>query len=96
MHGPQGVARALAWIALALGACAAPDAGARQDDAPLAPALDAASYDAWRAWLAPRAEEERWRTIPWRASYAAGQKDALAAGKPLLLWGMNGHPLGAT
>lgn len=95
MHGPQGVARRLAWIALALGACAAP----RQDDAPPAPgapALDAAAYDAWRAWLAPRAEEERWRSIPWRASFAAGQKDALAAGKPLLLWGMNGHPLGAT
>jgi hypothetical protein len=34
--------------------------------------------------------------VPWLASFAEGVRAADAARKPLLLWIMNGHPLGCT
>lgn len=54
------------------------------------------TFDAWRAYLVPGGADEAWRQIPWRASFAEGLRDAAREQKPLLLWGMNGHPLGAT
>ncbi len=41
---------------------------------------------------APRGSEE----IQWRSTLAAGVREASAAHKPILLWAMNGHPLGCT
>ena len=51
---------------------------------------------AWRRHLAPSEVENRWRTIPWRATTGEGLRDAARAEKPMLLWLMNGHPLGCT
>lgn len=51
---------------------------------------------AWRGHLAPSEEETRWRTIPWRATTGEGLRDSARAEKPMLLWLMNGHPLGCT
>jgi len=58
--------------------------------------LDERSYAAWRAYLRLAPEETAWLEIPWRTSFADGLRDAATEGKPLLFWGMNGHPLGAT
>ncbi len=44
----------------------------------------------------PSGDELSWRAIPWRDSFAAGVLDADKADKPVLLWAMNGHPLGCT
>ncbi len=56
----------------------------------------AGEWEAWADYLAPRAEEERWREIPWLPSLAQGLQRAEETGRPLLLWVMNGHPLGCT
>ena len=77
---------------LTLALCLAPLAAAPQDP----PRLHAAAFDAWRRHLAPVEAEERWREIPWRQSLGDGLRDAGRAQRPLLLWLMNGHPLGCT
>lgn len=58
--------------------------------------LDEASLPEWRDHIAPVAAESRWRQIGWRPSLTEGLRDAAAADRPLLLWLMNGHPLGCT
>lgn len=57
---------------------------------------DAASLEAWRDHIAPRAVETRWQQIDWRPTLGDGLRDAAAEQRPLLLWLMNGHPLGCT
>jgi hypothetical protein len=60
------------------------------------PTLADADVSAWRDHLAPTEAEERWREIPWRPSMGEGLRDAAQARRPMLLWLMNGHPLGCT
>lgn len=50
----------------------------------------------WVAAIEPNGEELAFETIPWIASFAEGLRAAETAGKPLLFWAMNGHPLGCT
>jgi len=71
----------------------APGAAAQGDPAHT---LQRSDLTAWRGHLAPSEEETRWRTIPWRATTGEGLRDAARAEKPMLLWLMNGHPLGCT
>ena len=59
----------------------------------LAPAQDVAQV---RAHVLPRTEELAWKALGWRASLWDGVVEAQAARKPILLWAMNGHPLGCT
>lgn len=51
---------------------------------------------AWRHFLQPTEEELAWRRIPWLSTFGDGLTEARQARRPLLLWVMNGHPLGAT
>lgn len=44
--------------------------------------------------ILPTAEEERWLQIPWRTNLSEARRDAAKEGKPILLWVMNGNPLG--
>ena len=74
---------------LALALCLVPQAPAPE-------ALVPESLGAWRRHLAPQAAEQRWREIPWRQTMGDGLRDAARNGKPMLLWLMNGHPLGCT
>lgn len=79
-------------LALALLAAPAP-----QDPLPeLRDAPSPESLAAWRAHLLPAEAELRWETIPWHATFAAGLRAASEQARPLLLWAMNGHPLGCT
>jgi len=39
---------------------------------------------------------EAWTTIPWLSSLIPAQQKALAEGKPLFIWAMDGHPMGCT
>jgi len=55
-----------------------------------------ARLDAWRDHIRPGDAERAWERIGWHASFADGLRAADAARKPLLLWMMNGHPLGCT
>jgi hypothetical protein len=44
--------------------------------------------------IRPLAGEDPFYTIPWETSLWDARVKAAAAGKPILLWEMDGHPLG--
>lgn len=54
------------------------------------------TFDAWRDHLALQPDEILWRSIPWLSTFSEGLAQSAAQHKPLLLWVMNGHPLGCT
>lgn len=54
------------------------------------------TFSKWRDYLSPAADETRWLEIAWRGSFWEGVQDAQVEGKPVLLWAMNGHPMGCT
>ncbi len=58
--------------------------------------LNDRTFDAWVEKIAPCEEELAWRAIPWRSAFCDAVVEAQEAGKPLLIWAMNGHPLGCT
>lgn len=61
---------------------------------PAAP--DASTLADWLTAIEPDAVESAYRAIPWRNELAPAIEEALALGRPILLWTMNGHPLGCT
>ncbi len=58
--------------------------------------LNDENYEVWRNHILPESSELAWEQIPWLPTFKDGILAADAAGKPLLLWTMNGHPLGCT
>ena len=58
--------------------------------------LTSKSYEIWRDYITPTKNESLWKSIPWRSSFREGLIDADENQKPMLLWAMNGHPLGCT
>lgn len=56
--------------------------------------LDRATYDEIREHVLPTEDEERWTEIPWRSTFWDGIQDAREKDRPVVLWAMNGHPLG--
>lgn len=49
-----------------------------------------------QALIKPSAGEDKWVEIPWQTDLWAARRQAAREGKPLLLWEMDGHPLGCT
>jgi hypothetical protein len=49
-----------------------------------------------QALIRPGADEEKWTAIPWLSNLWEARRRAAAEGKPILLWEMDGHPLGCT
>lgn len=47
-------------------------------------------------YVVPTDDELKWRSIPWRPTLLDGLRDGAEERKPVLLWAMNGHPLGTT
>jgi|GEM_PF-1006432 len=58
--------------------------------------LNAGNYAVWRDHILPQSDELAWAKIPWLTTFQDGILEAGKANKPLLLWTMNGHPLGCT
>ncbi|MFY9345981.1 MAG: hypothetical protein WAT39_26055 [Planctomycetota bacterium] len=58
--------------------------------------FDAATFERDLAAIVPRPDELAWRTIAWRTELRTALVEASRADKPVLLWAMNGHPLGQT
>jgi hypothetical protein len=58
--------------------------------------LTADNYKVWRDHILPEPSELAWEQIPWLTTFKDGIRAANATDKPLLLWTMNGHPLGCT
>ena len=48
------------------------------------------------ALIRPAAGEEKWAAIPWQTSLWEARTRAAREGKPILLWEMDGNPLGCT
>jgi len=53
-------------------------------------------FDKLHALIKPGAGEDRWAQIAWHTDLWEARKLAAAQGKPILLWEMDGHPLGCT
>ena len=58
--------------------------------------LDPKQFDRLRGLIKPDADEDKWEQIPWLTSLWEARRQAAAKGKPILLWEMDGHPLGCT
>jgi len=58
--------------------------------------LNYQNYADWRKHILPDTGELAWQQIPRATTFKDGIAVADAARKPLLLWTMNGHPLGCT
>ena len=80
--------RSFAKVLLACGLAALP--GTARASEPLTPQ----QFEKLHALIKPAAGEEKWATIPWQTSLWEARKRAAAEGKPILLWEMDGHPLG--
>lgn len=72
--------------ALTLGGVAVPGFGMK--------ALPEADFARLHRAVAPG--KERWAEIPWETDLAAARARSAREGKPLLMWVMDGHPLGCT
>lgn len=58
------------------------------------PPLAEADLPGLLAAIRPRPGEDVFEHVPWRTDLWAARREAAAAGKPLLLWEMDGNPLG--
>ncbi len=60
------------------------------------PEFTSESLPEWREYLLPDEPASCWRGIPWQPSFARAVVEAQKKDQPVLLWAMNGHPLGCT
>lgn len=58
------------------------------------PKIADADYAAIRSAVNPAKGEDPFTEIPWQTSLWDARKLAAKEGKPILLWEMDGHPLG--
>ncbi|MCA8952294.1 MAG: hypothetical protein KDE27_22475 [Planctomycetes bacterium] len=77
-------------LVLVLAASAAPQA-----EGPPLPTQDP-TFEQQLAAIVPSAAELEWRSVPWRSAFRDALLEAAEADRPVLLWAMNGHPLGQT
>ncbi len=59
------------------------------------PRLDAAGFERLRREILPESSE-RWLSVPWYTDLLAARDVAAGLNRPLFLWAMNGHPIGAS
>jgi len=73
----------LTWLAAGLNASAAE---------PIKPE----QFAKLQALIKPDQTEDEWAKIPWMTDLWEARQVAAKQGKPILLWEMDGHPLGCT
>ncbi len=49
---------------------------------------------ALQALIKPRPDETRWEEIPWEVDLWDARRKAAREGKPIMLWEMDGNPMG--
>lgn len=57
---------------------------------------DAENHADWVEFIHPSEDELAYEEIGWRTQFWPAVEEAKALGRPILLWTMNGHPLGCT
>lgn len=80
-----------ALVATVALACAPASA---QAPAVLAPSQK--NFDKWLTFIRPDQTERAYQRIAWRNRFWPAVAEARKLGRPILLWAMNGHPLGCT
>ena len=68
--------------------------GCAEDEQPFQ--LTEETYEMWQEFIKPTKAELAWAEIPWRNTFYDGLIESDIKQKPLLLWAMNGDPLGCT
>jgi DMSO/TMAO reductase YedYZ molybdopterin-dependent catalytic subunit len=58
--------------------------------------LTTADFDRVKQLTRPEEADEAWLKIPWLSSLWEARKEAAKQGKPMLIWEMDGNPLGCT
>lgn len=56
----------------------------------------AQNFQKWLEFIAPNADERSFERVGWRNEFWPAVEEARRLGRPILLWTMNGHPLGCT
>jgi hypothetical protein len=64
--------------------------------APAAEPIRADQFDKLQGLIKPDPGEDAWTEIPWLTDLWQARQLAAKQGKPILLWEMDGHPLGCT
>jgi hypothetical protein len=64
--------------------------------APASEPIPPEQFGKLHALIKPHPGEDRWAVIPWLTDLWQARQLAARQGKPLLLWEMDGHPLGCT
>jgi hypothetical protein len=66
--------------------------------ATLGPSIDLneGNFEQWKRYLEPKAAECAFEGIAWRPTFYEAVVEAQEKDRPILLWAMNGHPLGCT
>jgi hypothetical protein len=62
--------------------------------APAAEPIKEGDFAKLHGLIRPQTGEEKWQEIPWLADLWDARRKAADEGKPILLWEMDGHPLG--
>jgi hypothetical protein len=52
------------------------------------------NLDRLKTIIKPRVEETKWEEIPWQVDLWQARRKAAETGKPILLWEMDGNPMG--
>jgi len=65
-------------------------------DARCADSISPKEFLVLKQLIKPSPNEDKWAQIPWKISLWEARKEAARLGKPILLWEMDGHPLGCT
>jgi len=58
--------------------------------------LTPGNWRSFREKIVPAKNELAWQTIAWKTSFYAALEQAQSSEQPVLLWAMDGHPLGCT
>ena len=58
--------------------------------------LSPEQFDKLVSVIKPQKSETKWEQIPWLTDLTAARQRAAEQGKPIVLWEMDGHPLGCT
>jgi hypothetical protein len=61
-----------------------------------APELNDNTFNSLRDAIRPQEEELVFLKIGWHESFYSAVNEARETNRPILLWAMNGHPLGCT
>lgn len=92
MQNETKVARVFTFAHMVLGSIS-PSRSNAQSQTPL---LTSANAQQWKASIEPDSQEALYLQISWRESLLRGLREAKREDKPVMLFAMNGHPLGCT